>query len=147
MEVLFRLTLPREAASVPVVRHVFRSTFWSLGVEEECLNELELVVTEACTNVLKHADTNDDRYEVDVRMQNGRCVVRVRDAGKGFDHSGRHAEATAEGGRGIHIMRLLVDELQFVSEDSGSAVHFTKNLSLKDDSPLRKSLTRSYTGG
>jgi serine/threonine-protein kinase RsbW len=148
MEVLFKLTLPREAASVPVVRRLFRSSFSSLGVVDECLTELELVVTEACTNVLKHARTDDAQYEVEVRTNGHNCDVRVRDAGAGFDHARKgleEAQVTAEGGRGIHIMRLLVDELQFVSEDAGSAVHLAKSLELRDDSPLRRTLARTYT--
>ena len=70
------------------------------------------------------------------------CEIQVKDTGGGFDHrSHGHAEAhgSAEGGRGIHLMRLLVDELQFVSVDSGTMVHLQKTLSLRDDSPLKRS--------
>jgi serine/threonine-protein kinase RsbW len=140
MQLLFMLTLPRDAASVPIVRRLCRSSFGSLGVADECVTELELLLAEACTNVLKHADTGDDQYEVEVRTNGLECDIRVRDAGRRFDDEavGRHAASTsAEGGRGIHLMRVLCDRLQFVSEDSGTVVHLRKTLELAADSPLR----------
>jgi serine/threonine-protein kinase RsbW len=153
MEVLFRMSLPREAASVPIVRRLCRHTFHSLGVEEDCVGDLELVVTEACTNVLKHATNGDDEYVVEVRTTGETCDVRVKDAGRGFHPGPRALEAahaSAEGGRGLHLMRLLVDRLQFVSEGSGTVVHLRKSLRLRADSPLlmRHDGARrpSYTG-
>lgn len=134
------LSLPRDAASVPIVRRLCRSSFGSLGVEDECVTELELLLAEACTNVLKHADTGDDQYEVEVRTTGHECDIRVRNAGRRFDDAslGHEAASTsAEGGRGIHLMRVLCDRLQFVSEDSGTVVHLRKSLNLAPDSPLR----------
>jgi serine/threonine-protein kinase RsbW len=145
MEVTFRLSLPREAASVPVVRRLCRCSFRSLGIDEDCSHDLELVVTEACTNVLKHASGND-QYEVEVRTSGEACDIQVSDKGGGFDH-GLHglgqANVSDEGGRGIHLMRVLVDRLQFVSaQDSGTMVHLNKRVALRPDSPLRPSARR-----
>ena len=139
MEVVFKLSLPRDAASVPVVRQLCRCSFRSLGIADDCSNDLELVVTEACTNVLKHASGND-AYEVQVKTTGASCDIQVKDTGRGFDHHAEglaQAHVGAEGGRGIHLMRLLVDRLQFVSgEGSGTMVHLEKSLELRDDSPL-----------
>ncbi len=139
MDIVFRVSLPREAGTVPVVRRLCRSSFSSLGIEDECSHDLELVVTEACTNVLKHASGKEE-YEVKLCLSGEACEIQVKDTGKGFDHEvyGREeAQTTAEGGRGIHLMRVLVDRLQFVSADSGTMVSLEKKLSLRDDSPLR----------
>ena len=141
MDIVFRLALPREAASVPVVRQLCRSSFRSLGIADDCSDDLELVVTEACTNVLKHA-SGRDAYEVQVCLSGSSCEIQVKDTGGGFDHESHgleEAQGTAEGGRGIHLMRVLVDRLQFVSADSGTMVHLQKTLSLRDDSPLMMS--------
>ena len=152
MEVLFKLSLPREAASVPIVRRLCRSSFASLGVAEGCITELEVVVAEACTNVLKHAHTGDDEYEVEVRTEGRECDIRVPDAGTPFDHpavGSQAASTSAEGGRGLHLMRVLCDDLHFVSEDSGTVVHLNKKLELRDDALLRlvprRDETRPYT--
>ena len=142
MEVAFTLHLPRDAMSVPVVRQLCRSTFKSLGIEDDCVHDLELDITEACTNVLKHATDTGEAYEVEVWTSGSTCDIRVRDRGQGFDParygSSRDARATAEGGRGIELMRVLVDSLSFSSEgDSGTMVHLEKSLALRQDSPLK----------
>ena len=54
-DVEFCLVFPRESLSVPVMRRVLGDTLTRLGVDESCINDLLLAVTEACTNVLRHA--------------------------------------------------------------------------------------------
>jgi serine/threonine-protein kinase RsbW len=143
MEVVFKLHLPREASSVPVVRRLCRSSLRALGIEEECLADLELAVTEACTNVLRHATGATDEYEVEVKTTGSTCALRVTDAGAGFTPATGLVDpavmdaSLAEGGRGIHLMRVLVDDLRFVSDgSSGTVVHLEKTLRLQSDSPL-----------
>ena len=55
MDVRFCLVFPRETISVPVMRRVLGDTLSRLGVDEECIADLLLAVTEACTNVLRQA--------------------------------------------------------------------------------------------
>src|SRR4051794_28058855 len=87
----------------------------TLGVAEECLTDIELALTEACTNVLDHA-TAGDEYEVVAGLDDSACIIEVVDTGRGFDadHLG-HAEAdpSAEEGRGIQLIRALVDPHHF----------------------------------
>jgi serine/threonine-protein kinase RsbW len=129
MEANLRLNLPRDEASVPVVRGLCRRSFHTLGIEDDCAHDLELVVSEACTNVLKHAGGTGEQFGVEVTIDRSRCDVRVRDRGRGFDHAavstGEPTSLTAEGGRGLHLMRLLVDRIRFVSEPEGTVVHLT----------------------
>ena len=54
VDVRFCLMFPREALSVPVMRRVLGDTLRRLGVDEDCIGDLLLAVTEACTNVLQH---------------------------------------------------------------------------------------------
>jgi serine/threonine-protein kinase RsbW len=114
-----------------------------LGVKRDCLSEIELAVTEACTNVLKHVARTDDEYEVSVHLDEGECQIRVIDiAGGTFDHASHgleEAAMSAESGRGIFIMRAMVDELRFESApESGSVVRLIKKLDLEDDSVLKR---------
>jgi serine/threonine-protein kinase RsbW len=114
-----------------------------LGVAEECVGQIELAVTEACTNVLRHVEGTKAEYEVSVTVNEKQCDIRLVDAaGEIFDHEAHgHKEANldAESGRGIFLMRAMVDELSFVSEpENGSVVHLVKKLELTDDAILRK---------
>jgi len=84
IDVRFCLVFPREALSVPVMRRVLGDTLTRLGVDESSIDDLLLAVTEACTNVLRHAGTTR-RYEVMARVGGNRCVLEVLDGGRGFD--------------------------------------------------------------
>lgn len=84
VDVRFCLVFPRETISVPVVRRVLGDTLRKLGVDEDCVADLLLAVTEACTNVLRHSGPGR-RYEVVATVGRNRCVLDVVDTGRGFD--------------------------------------------------------------
>lgn len=132
MNIFFSLQLPRDAVSVPAVRRVCRCALEDLGVAAECVHDVQLAVTEACTNVLKHADGTGEDYGVDIEVNDRECIIRVVDSGGGFTHEefGREiAHGSAEGGRGIHLMRSLVDSMTFENRPSrGTVVHLHKSL-------------------
>jgi serine/threonine-protein kinase RsbW len=84
VDVRFCLVFPRETISVPVVRRVLGDTLYKLGVDDDCVADLLLAVTEACTNVLRHSGPGR-RYEVLATVGRNRCVLEVVDTGRGFD--------------------------------------------------------------
>lgn len=84
VDVRFCLMFPREALSVPVMRRVLGDTLNRLGVDEDCIGDLLLAVTEACTNVLQHSGPSH-RYEVVASIDRSGCLVEVLDSGSGFD--------------------------------------------------------------
>lgn len=141
MEIHFSLCLPRDEESVPVVRHICRDALGELGVARDCVGDVELAVTEACTNVLKHAAGTGDEYEVTVAIVEDDCVIRVIDSGSGFDHEAVERDAAAEGGaesgRGVFLMAALVDNLKFTSKaEVGTVVHLEKKLQLDETSVI-----------
>ncbi len=141
MNITFSLQLPRDAVSVPAVRRVCRCALVDLGVAPECVHDVQLALTEACTNVLKHANGSGGDYQVAIEVTDQECVIRVLDTGGGFLHEefGREiAHATSEGGRGIHLMRNLVDSMTFESRPpQGTIVHLHKTLAVTSGSILQ----------
>ena len=85
-DVEFCLVFPRESLSIPVMRRVLGDTLSRLGVDDRCVDDLLLAVTEACTNVLRHAGPGR-RYELVAHVGSKRCVLEVLDSGRGFDPS------------------------------------------------------------
>ncbi|HVF52864.1 MAG TPA: ATP-binding protein [Actinomycetota bacterium] len=138
----FRISLPREAVTVPTVRHLCRDTFERLGVADDCISDLEIALTEACSNVLKHAENTDSEYEVCLQVQDHRCTITVTDAGEATEEDWMEeppspAALDAESGRGLHMMRALVDDLSFISRPKvGTIVHLEKTLVFGEDSLL-----------
>ncbi|MFD0854750.1 ATP-binding protein, partial [Actinomadura adrarensis] len=51
----FSLALPREALSIPVIRRVLGEALRGLGVSEDCVADILVATSEACTNVIQHA--------------------------------------------------------------------------------------------
>lgn len=146
MEIKFTLLLPRDALSVPVVRRVLTTTMHTLGVDVTCVEDIEIALTEACTNVLDHA-VGEDEYEVVAGVDGNVCTIRVVDTGRGFDaeHLGRiEAEPNAEEGRGIQLMRALVDQVHFRSRpETGMVVHLEKRLTFREGSPIQQLADRT----
>ena len=141
MEIKFTLQLPRDALSVPVVRRVLDSSMRTLGVSEDCLADIEIALTEACTNVLDHAAKGDE-YEVVAGLDDSRCVIEVIDTGRGFDAEQlghEEVDPASEQGRGIQLIRALVDRVHFRSRpEAGMIVHLEKDLEFEAGSPLQR---------
>lgn len=131
MEIKLTLALPRDGASVPVARRVLAGALRALGVEEDAVSDIELALTEAATNVLDHAEATDD-YEISAGVHGDLCILEVVDHGAGFDSTVAgfaEAEAGAESGRGIQIIRALVDRVSFIDvPHDGTIVHLEKKL-------------------
>jgi serine/threonine-protein kinase RsbW len=89
VDVKLCLVFPREAVSVPVMRHMLGDALRALGADDQALGDLLLAVTEACTNVVRHGGPGR-RYEVVARAGRGGCRVEVLDTGRG-PHQGRLA--------------------------------------------------------
>ena len=141
MELKLTLALPRDEYSVPVARRVLARSLEVLGVEQEVVADIELALTEACTNVLDHA-ADTDEYEVSAGIDGTICIIEVIDRGGGFDDTTKgliDAEPSAEDGRGIQLMRALVDEVTFTSRPQvGTVVHLEKQLTWHDGAVIER---------
>lgn len=140
MEINYALRLPREVKTVPIVRDLCRTAMTQLGIAEACVQDIALALTEACANVIEHTSGTEDDYEVRLRLDHERCQIRVVDTGRGFDADGVRdgmPDTEAERGRGIQLMKLLVDRATFQSvPEEGTVVHLEKGLELTADSPM-----------
>ena len=124
-----RLHLPREADSVPAVRRLLRSALSVLAVDHRTGDDLEIAITEACTNVVRHA-TGADTFEVSLDVADDRCSIDVRDNGEGFDPAAVDAEpsAASEHGRGLLLIKALSENVRMHSVPRhGSLIHFEKS--------------------
>jgi serine/threonine-protein kinase RsbW len=83
VDVKFCLVFPREALSVPVMRHMLGDALRSLGADDQGVADLLLAVTEACTNVVRHGGPGR-RYEVVASVGRGGCRIEVLNTGRGF---------------------------------------------------------------
>jgi serine/threonine-protein kinase RsbW len=140
MELSLALTLPRDEQTVPVARHIVRNAMEQVGVEETCIDDVELALSEACTNVLLHSGPGD-QFVVRLDLEEGLGVLRIIDLGSGFDSA--RLEATdddlveAERGRGLGVMQAVVDRVDLTSRpEAGTIVRLEKVLTYRDEALL-----------
>ncbi|MEV7968931.1 ATP-binding protein [Sphaerisporangium sp. NPDC088356] len=136
MEVTIALRLPRDAASVSVTRQILGAELEVLGVEQVIKEDIQLMLTEACSNVITHASETDE-YTVSAQLIADKFLITVVDTGNGFDPDKVGARSPlAEHGRGLQIMRALADDVRFMNRPKhGAIVCLEKALRYVRDSP------------
>jgi serine/threonine-protein kinase RsbW len=134
----FSLALPREALSVPVIRRVLGDALRGLGVSEDCVADILVAASEACTNVVQHARVTGE-YEVMGYVDDNMCVLKIIDWGRGLRTTPGEPGILSESGRGIRIMRALVDDLSIDSAPGeGTVVRLRKRLTWRDEALIRR---------
>src|SRR5579859_4764251 len=83
VDVKLCLVFPREALSVPVMRHMLGDALRGLVLDDDGLADLLLAVTEACTNVVRHGGPGR-RYEVVASLGRRGCRIEVQNTWQGF---------------------------------------------------------------
>ncbi|HUV05627.1 MAG TPA: ATP-binding protein [Armatimonadota bacterium] len=115
MIVNVKFDLPAEAVLIPVIRCQVDALLQHMGVTEDDVYRAGIVVTEACSNVVRHAYAEPgQRYRVELEYHAERLVVTVTDFGRGFDACDVPEPSLGQiGGYGIYFMRESADKLEF----------------------------------
>ena len=87
------------------------------GFEPEDVYDLKLAVTEAATNVIRHAAV--DAFLVEYKVFPGAVEITVIDEGGGFDVEELTGRPGEHGGFGLAVIRSLVDEVILNSTAGG----------------------------
>lgn len=104
------------------------------GISKNAESEIEIAICEALANAVIHGNQENTNKNVDVICRcsmDGEVLIIVRDQGKGFEQSAVE-DPTEPGrlfltsGRGLHIMRALMDEVSF--EENGTVVRMRKRV-------------------
>jgi len=105
------------------------------GITNSTIADLAISVSEAVTNAIIHGNRNDVAKKVTVRIELNQTRVRifVKDQGHGFDPDVIPNPTDKENllkrvGRGIFIVRSLVDSVEFSFSDQGTELILKKNL-------------------
>jgi serine/threonine-protein kinase RsbW len=115
------LTLPALAENVAVVRHVLGAFAVSMHLPDELIEDLRLAVTEACTNVVRHAYADGDPGVMEISIEPGEEHVHVvvADSGRGIGTS----SDTSGPGLGLPLIAAIAGSVDVQSApDGGSRV-------------------------
>ncbi|MBD3386477.1 ATP-binding protein [candidate division KSB1 bacterium] len=101
----------------------------ALKLSQDELDSLAIAVTEVVANAIFHGNKEDQDKNVTVTFSiaGDELTVRITDEGYGFDVKGIRdpldpANLLKESGRGIFLVRNLVDEVDFKPSKKGTTV-------------------------
>lgn len=127
------LRLPSSPEYVLLARLVVAQVGRVAGFGPEDVYDLKLAVTEAATNVIRHAAV--ESYEVEYRVFPRAVEITVIDTGGGFNVAQLTRAPDGRGGFGLAVIRDLVDELILDSTEGGG----TRLKMIRRASPFVKS--------
>ena len=118
-----RLVMPARAENVPVIRHALTGVATALRLDARTVDNLRLAITEACTNVVRHAyDGAAGTLEVRVRSTPEAVTVDVRDFGAGM----RPRRGSSSLGLGLPLIAGVCDGLRIARDaDDANVVTMT----------------------
>lgn len=98
------------------------------GFSEEA-EDIALAAQEALKNVIQHACPADNNMHLECVADHDSLVVEVTDIGAGFDVgevTGTPVSPMASHGRGIPLIKGLMDDVVIISEQEGTVVRMEK---------------------
>jgi anti-sigma regulatory factor (Ser/Thr protein kinase) len=117
-----KLTLAADARYAAVVRRALETLLADAAADAEVIADVKTTVTEACTNVVRHAYRGEEagQLEVEAQLDPGSLAVSVRDWGRGIHPPGNGAGP--EIGLGLFLIHSLADELEVRTAPTGTEV-------------------------
>lgn len=104
-------------------------------IRETLSNQLAVVLTEGLVNAIKHANCAEPEEEIHVRINvsDKNLVIRIYDNGVGFDLDAVPAPCFTtcgmeDKGRGIFILRSLMDTVKYTRSACGNVLEMRKKL-------------------
>ena len=131
-----------DTAELPAIRLFLRSfcrRSTASMLDEERLSELELAVTEAASNVMRHAyhGRTDQRIRLVADAFVDRIVVQLFHHGAAFDSTKVLPPAfdgSREGGFGVYIIAHSVDEVRYLRDEQGeNCIYLVKKKAIMNE--------------
>jgi serine/threonine-protein kinase RsbW len=101
------------------------------------LYDLNVALEEAVTNIISHGYSDDREHEILVRLrvESGAVIAEVKDDARAFDprtapdaNVATPLDERTAGGLGVHLMRKLMDEIEYRRLEDGNLLIMKKNI-------------------
>jgi len=103
------------------------------GDREALAYQLNLVLTEATVNAIKHGNDNNpqDTVRISIHLHENELNIKVYDHGQGFDLASVPApdfDHPQESGMGIFLIRSLMDSVTYIRQNDSNVLEIIKYL-------------------
>lgn len=123
------VSMPSELESLEKIEKLSEEVSVEAGLSPDLRDNLAIAVTEVVGNAIVHGNNQDPEKIVTVEFEilQDRVLIKVQDQGKGFDPECvedclEPENLMKESGRGIFILRSLMDDLQIKPSSNGTTV-------------------------
>ncbi len=151
------LDLPEDTTYIRTTRLLSRCLLEDIKVSRETIEDVELIVTELCSNVIRHAQSKETHFLVTLEYYKPQVVITVTDTGDGFSQEGV-AQVGSErkdfddgerlGGWGMMLLEGLSDKVDFTETDPhGTTVRVEKTLHYETQGDADEAAERDDKGG
>jgi serine/threonine-protein kinase RsbW len=128
------MTLASELSSVDPVEAKAEQMAREAGFDDDTSSQIAMVVREAVINAILHGNQRDPAKQVRVRFElNDEALsIRIADEGPGLDPDSVPDPLAPENilrssGRGIFLMRAIMDEVHFHQLNPGTEIEMVKH--------------------
>ena len=126
-----RLVLPADLGELHRARAFVRERAQQAGFASPALGEIDLAVTEAVSNVMRHAYGGDASQElaVEVTVRAGELVVEVIDQGatpERLPEEDPDLDDPGPGGYGLYLIRTVMDEVRWSRQPRGNVLRLAR---------------------
>lgn len=127
------LTLPSTIDSVDAVEAKVEEFATKAGFDEDTVDQIGMISREAAANAVLHGNRSDATKKITARfaLTDEALSIQVADEGGGFDPENVPDPLSPEGlmrtsGRGIFLMRAIMDEVHFRQLSPGTEITLVK---------------------
>lgn len=107
------------------------------GFSDEATNDIMLAADEAATNIMKHSYKSNSSGIIEVRIDvvGDEFEIILKDKGRSFNPNDipspnmeKYFSEKRVGGLGLHLMRTLMDSVEYSAAESGNKLILKKKL-------------------
>jgi len=132
---VFEMVCQSNPKEIGCIENFLQQINKKLDIDEGTMYRLLVSCTEAVNNAMIHGNESDPNKNVTIRciVEKQSLTIRVKDEGKGFDPEGlqdprEEKNLLKESGRGVFLIRSLMDSITVKRLKSGSVVEMKVKL-------------------
>ncbi|RMD51550.1 MAG: ATP-binding protein [Ignavibacteria bacterium] len=130
-----RKIIPSETSRIPEIEEWVLNSISELKLSEEKSNLIGMAVSEAISNSIIHGNKSDPNKKVEVTIEliDEKLIITFKDEGNGFipedvPDPTLPENMMKESGRGIHIMKTIIDDVKYNFTEDGTELVLTINM-------------------
>ena len=135
----YNLTIPSKLDKLIEVERAAEKISAASGLSKDQSNNIAIAITEAAGNAIVHGNQKDPKKKVRIhfRITKKQIVAEVKDEGKGFNPDKllnplKPENIMKENGRGIFILKSLMDSVSFHFSPKGTTIRMTLKIRNRD---------------